>query len=185
MSQNGRICEANLKVGKVLISQEQIQAKVKELADRISQDYRGKDILMVCILKGAFMFLGDLLKHLSLPVEIDFMATSSYGRRMKTTGRVRVTKELEVDIRERHVLVVEDIVDTGHTLKFILDYLASKKPASLKVCALLDKKERREVPINLDYVGFAIPNVFVVGYGLDYAERYRNLSYVASLVEED
>lgn len=174
-----------MKVGKVLISQEQIQSRVKELASRISLDYREKDLLMVCILKGAFMFLGDLLKHLSIPLKIDFMATSSYGRRTKTTGKVRITKELEVDAHGRHVLVVEDIVDTGHTLKFILDYLASKEPASLKVCALLDKKERREVPINIDYVGFTIPNVFVVGYGLDYAERYRNLPYVASLVEED
>lgn len=165
----------------VLISQEEIRKRVKEMALEISRDYSGKDLLMVGILKGSFVFLADLLRSLEQDAAVDFMGTVSYGVSTESSGEVRITKDLEQSVSGRHVLLVEDIVDTGLTLRYLLDTLKTRQPASLKVCALLDKPARRRTRVNLDYYGFIIPNVFVVGYGLDYSEKYRGLPYVGVL----
>ncbi len=165
----------------VLISQEEIKKRVKEMALEISRDYSGKDLLMVGILKGSFVFLADLLRSLEQDAAVDFMGTVSYGVSTESSGEVRITKDLEQSVSGRHVLLVEDIVDTGLTLRYLLDTLKTRQPASLKVCALLDKPARRRTRVNLDYYGFIIPNVFVVGYGLDYGEKYRGLPYVGVL----
>ncbi len=165
----------------VLISQEEIKKRVKEMALEISRDYSGKDLLMVGILKGSFVFLADLLRSLEQDAAVDFMGTVSYGVSTESSGEVRITKDLEQSVSGRHVLLVEDIVDTGLTLRYLLDTLKTRQPASLKVCALLDKPARRRARVNLDYYGFIIPNVFVVGYGLDYGEKYRGLPYVGVL----
>ncbi len=165
----------------VLISQEEIRKRVKEMALEISRDYSGKDLLMVGILKGSFVFLADLLRSLEQDAAVDFMGTVSYGVSTESSGEVRITKALEQSVSGRHVLLVEDIVDTGLTLRYLLDTLKTRQPASLKVCALLDKPARRRTRVNLDYYGFIIPNVFVVGYGLDYGEKYRGLPYVGVL----
>jgi hypoxanthine phosphoribosyltransferase len=165
----------------VLISQEEIRKRVKEMALEISRDYSGKDLLMVGILKGSFVFLADLLRSLEQDAAVDFMGTVSYGVSTESSGEVRITKDLEQSVSGRHVLLVEDIVDTGLTLRYLLDTLKTRQPASLKVCALLDKPARRRTRVNLDYYGFIIPNVFVVGYGLDYGEKYRGLPYVGVL----
>lgn len=162
----------------VLISQEEIRKRVKEMALEISRDYADKDLLMVGILKGSFVFLADLLRSLECDAAVDFMGTVSYGVSTESSGEVRITKDLEQSVSGRHVLLVEDIVDTGLTLRYLLDTLKTRQPASLKVCALLDKPARRRTRVNLDYYGFIIPNVFVVGYGLDYGEKYRGLPYV-------
>jgi hypoxanthine phosphoribosyltransferase len=165
----------------VLISQEEIRKRVKEMALEISRDYADKDLLMVGILKGSFVFLADLLRSLEGDAAVDFMGTVSYGVSTESSGEVRITKDLEQSVSGRHVLLVEDIVDTGLTLRYLLDTLKTRQPASLKVCALLDKPARRRTRVNLDYYGFIIPNVFVVGYGLDYGEKYRGLPYVGVL----
>ncbi|HHX10118.1 MAG TPA: hypoxanthine phosphoribosyltransferase [Firmicutes bacterium] len=165
----------------VLISTEELQKRVKELAQEISRDYANRELLMVGVLKGSFMFMADLIRHLECDVEVDFMGTVSYGASTESSGEVRITKDLERSVAGRHVLLVEDIVDTGLTLRYLLDTLRNRQPASLKVCALLDKPARRRVRANLDYYGFIIPNAFVVGYGLDYAEKYRGLNYVGVL----
>lgn len=165
-------------IGKPLLSAEEIQQKVKELADRISMDYENKNLLAVGILKGAFMFFSDLVRHIRVPMSIDFIIASSYVK-TETTGEVKVYYDLRTDVRDRDVLLVEDIVDTGITLDFIRKKVLAREPASLKVCALLDKRERRVVDIPIDYRGFIIPNEYVVGYGLDYDDRYRNLPYIA------
>ncbi|MBP8620096.1 MAG: hypoxanthine phosphoribosyltransferase [Firmicutes bacterium] len=151
------------------------------MALEISRDYSGKDLLMVGILKGSFVFLADLLRSLEQDAAVDFMGTVSYGVSTESSGEVRITKDLEQSVSGRHVLLVEDIVDTGLTLRYLLDTLKTRQPASLKVCALLDKPARRRTRVNLDYYGFIIPNVFVVGYGLDYGEKYRGLPYVGVL----
>lgn len=171
-------------VAKVLLDEATIQAKVRELAARIAEDYAGKELTLVCILKGAVLFAADLLRALPLPVEIDFMAISSYGRGVRTSGVVRILKDLDHSIEGKHVLVVEDIVDSGLTLSYLLKNLRARGPASLEVLALLSKPDQTRVEIPVRYHGFAIPNRFVVGYGLDYAERYRNLPYVGTLRPE-
>jgi len=165
-------------VERVLISESELQAKVAELANQISRDYEGKIPLLVGILKGAFVFLSDLIRHVNIPVHVDFMQVSSYGSGTESSGIVKILKDLDISVEGRHVIVVEDIVDTGVTMQHLLELLSARKPASLAVCTLLDKKERRLVDVNLNYVGFEIPNAFVVGYGLDYAEYYRNLPFI-------
>lgn len=168
-------------IAKILISESQIQDRVRELGAHISTDYSGKDLLLVCVLKGGVLFLSDLLRAITIPVSIDFMATSSYGESTESSGVVRIIKDLDIPIEGRDVLIIEDIIDTGHTLDYLLRILDERTPASLRICALLNKVERREVEIQVDYIGFEIPNEFVVGYGLDYDEHYRNLPYVGVL----
>jgi len=171
-------------IDRVLISSEQIQSKLAEMGQRIGVDYAGRKLLLVGVLKGAFVVMADLARHIRLPLEFDFMAVSSYGAATKTSGVVRILKDLDHDLEGLDVLVVEDIVDSGLTLKYLLKNLAGRKPASLEVAALLRKEGIQQVELDLRYVGFEIPNEFVVGYGLDYAERYRNLPYIATLRPE-
>lgn len=166
-------------IERVLISPEEIQKRVQELADQISADYRGKRLYMVGILKGAFIFMADLTRALSIPHVVDFMALSSYGKSTES-GAVRILMDLREPIENQHVLIVEDIVDTGHTLSYLHQVLQGRMPASLRTCALV-RKQRAQADVKLDYLGFEIPDVWVVGYGLDYADRFRTLSYVAEL----
>ncbi|MGB8646284.1 MAG: hypoxanthine phosphoribosyltransferase [Anaerolineae bacterium] len=169
----------------ILVTPEAIQKRCQELGAQISADYVNQDLLLVCILKGGVIFLSDLSRALSTPHAIDFMAISSYGStRTASSGVVRILMDLNASIENRHVLIIEDIIDTGHTLHYILENLQTRDPASLKICTLLDKPSRREVDIKIDYVGFSIPNEFVVGYGLDYNEFYRNLPYIGVLKAE-
>ena len=166
-------------LGEVLITSEQLQKRIAELGTQISADYAGKDLLLVCILKGGVLFLTDLMRHIAVPHAIDFMAVSSYGAGTReSTGVVRILMDLEIDISGRNVMLVEDIIDSGHTLDYITRVLRARRPASLRICTLLDKAERREVDVPLDYVGFEIPNEFVFGYGLDLDEVYRNLTFI-------
>jgi len=166
---------------KVLINEEELQAKIKELAGKIDADYAGQDLLIVGVLKGAVMIMADLARALHIPAEMDWMAVSSYGAGTKSSGVVRVLKDLDTDIAGRHVLVVEDIIDSGLTLSWLLGNLRSRDPASVEICTLLRKPDAVKVPIEVRYVGFDIPNEFVIGYGLDYAERYRNLPFIGTL----
>jgi hypoxanthine phosphoribosyltransferase len=168
-------------IEKVLISEQEIQAKLAEMGDAISRDYDGRSLLLVGVLKGAFVVMADLARYIRLPVEFDFMAVSSYGAATKTSGVVRILKDLDHDLEGRDVLIVEDIVDSGLTLNYLLKNLRARRPASLEVAALLHKKGLQKVDIAMRYVGFEIPPEFVVGYGLDFGERYRNLPYVATL----
>ncbi|NYI05676.1 hypoxanthine phosphoribosyltransferase [Allostreptomyces psammosilenae] len=168
-------------LAKVLITQDEISAKLRELGERIDQDYAGRDLLLIGVLKGAVMVMADLARVLHSPVTMDWMAVSSYGSGTKSSGVVRILKDLDVDIAGRDVLVVEDIIDSGLTLSWLLSNLGSRGPASLEVATLLRKPEAAQVNIEVKYVGFDIPNEFVVGYGLDYAERYRNLPFVGTL----
>lgn len=168
-------------IAKVLLDAETIQAKVRELGERLSRDYEGKNPVFICILKGAVIFTADLMRHISIPAKMDFMAISSYGGGVRTSGVVRILKDLDRSIEGEHVIIVEDIVDSGLTLTYLLDNLQSRQPASLKTCVLLDKPAQRQVPLKADYVGFEIPDEFVVGYGLDYAENYRHLPYIGVL----
>lgn len=165
-------------VGKPIFTVEQIQNKVKELADRISNDYEGKNLLAVGILRGAFMFLSDLVRAIRVPLTVDFIVAASYLK-TDTTGEVKVYCDIREDVTDKDVLLVEDIVDTGITLNHLRERVLFKRPKSLKICTFLDKKERRVVDVPLDYVGFEIPNEFVVGYGLDYDNKFRNLPYIA------
>ena len=169
-------------IEKVLIGSDEIQAKLAELGERITQDYADRPILLVGVLKGAFVVMADLARYIRLPLEFDFMAVSSYGAATKSSGVVRILKDLDHDLEGLDVLVVEDIVDSGLTLKYLLKNLAARRPASLEVAALLRKVGIQQVELDLRYVGFDIPNEFVVGYGLDFAERYRNLPYIATLL---
>jgi len=171
-------------VAEVLIDEASLKAKVAELGRRIAADYADKPLTLVCILKGAVLFAADLLRTLPIPVEIDFMAISSYGMGTRTSGVVRILKDLDHSIEGKHVLVVEDIVDSGLTLSYLLDTLSQRQPASLRTCVLLDKPQRRVVRLNPDYVGFEIPDKFVIGYGLDYGEKYRNLPFIGVLKPE-
>ncbi|MEX1377380.1 MAG: hypoxanthine phosphoribosyltransferase [Eubacteriales bacterium] len=173
----------NNDVKKVLITEEEIQVKVKEMAKKISEDYKDKHLLMICILKGAIMFYSDLARYLTIPVAMDFMAVSSYGKSTKSSGEVRILKDLSIPAEGLDILIVEDILDSGNTLNYIKNILEDRKPSSLKICTLLDKPERREQPIDVDYKGFEIPDEFVIGYGLDFAEKYRNLPYIGVLKE--
>ena len=160
---------------KVLFSQDEIKQAVARLAAEIRQDYQGKQPLLIGILKGSFVFMADLIRQLQLPVEVDFVKLSSYGAGKETSGKVKVVQGLKTPIKGRDVLVVEDIVDTGLTLSFLLDYLRKKKPASLKLCALTDKPSRRQVPVTINYLGFTVPDKFIVGYGIDWNEKFRYL----------
>jgi hypoxanthine phosphoribosyltransferase len=171
-------------VDEILITEESIRARTCELGRQISHDYAGKDLLLVCVLKGAIAFLADLMRQLTIPHEIDFMAISSYGASTESTGVVRILKDLDTNIEGRNVLIVEDIVDTGRTLNYISQNLRTRHPKSLRICTLLNKPSRREIDIPLDYVGFEIPNKFVIGYGLDFAEIYRSLPYIGVLRRE-
>jgi hypoxanthine phosphoribosyltransferase len=170
-------------IGEILVSAEDLDRRVSELAREISRDYAGRKLVLVGVLKGAVFFLSDLMRRLDLPVEVDFMAVASYGSATKSSGVVRILKDLDASIEGRDVLIVEDIVDSGLTLQYLLRNLAGRNPRSLEVCALLIKPERQKVELPTRYVGFEIPNRFAIGYGLDYAERYRNLPYVAALAD--
>jgi hypoxanthine phosphoribosyltransferase len=171
-------------VGEILIDEVTLAARVAELGAEVSSDYQGRDLLLIGVLKGAVFFMADLMRHLTVPCEVDFMAISSYGDSTDSSGIVRILKDLDINIEGRDVLVVEDIIDSGLTLSYLMRNLESREPASLEVCALLTKPARREIDVPVRYVGFEIPNRFVVGYGLDFAERYRNLPYVAVLSQE-
>jgi hypoxanthine phosphoribosyltransferase len=168
-------------IGRILVPAEDLRRRVGELAHEISRDYEGKELLLIGVLKGAVFFLSDLMRELTIPVEVDFMAVASYGSATRSSGVVRILKDLDAAIEGRDVLIVEDIVDSGLTLQYLLRNLAGRNPATLEVCALLIKPERRKVDLHTRYVGFEIPDEFAIGYGLDHAERYRNLPYVAAL----
>ena len=170
-------------MGEILVQQDELAERVRQLGEEISQDYEGRDLFLVGVLKGAVFFLSDLMRHMRVPCEVDFMAVASYGSSTDSSGIVRILKDLDAPIQGREVLIVEDIVDSGLTLSYLLRTLRARNPASLEVCALLTKPERRKVELPIRYVGFEIPNQFVVGYGLDHAERYRNLPFVAVLQE--
>ena len=173
-------------VEQVLLSEEQIAQRVAEMGAQISQDYAGKDLMLVCILKGAHIFLADLVRQITLPLSYDFVAVSSYGADTKSSGVVRILKDLDESVESKHVLVVEDIVDTGLTLRlsYLLENLRSRRAASVKICTLLDKPSRRRMDVPVDYFGFKVEDRFVVGYGLDYAGKYRNLPYIGILKPE-
>ena len=168
-------------VGEILVQADDLQRRVRDLGADISRDYEGEDLLLVCVLKGAVFFLSDLMRQIEVPCEVDFMAVASYGDATDSSGVVRILKDLDAPIEGRHVLIVEDIVDSGLTLEYLLRNLQGRGPASLEVCALLTKPERRKADVPAKYIGFEIPNRFVIGYGLDHAERHRNLPYVAAL----
>jgi hypoxanthine phosphoribosyltransferase len=168
-------------VEKVLLSSDEIQDKIATLGKQITEDYRDKDLLLVGVLKGAFVFMADLARAIQLPIEFDFMAVSSYGSSTKSSGVVRILKDLDYEITGRHVLLVEDIIDSGLTVSYLLRYLEARRPASLEICSLFWKRGEQAVPLDVRYPGFDIPPVFVVGYGLDYSEKYRNLSYIGVL----
>jgi hypoxanthine phosphoribosyltransferase len=170
-------------VAEVLVDQDALAERIAELGEEISEDYAGRDVLLVGVLKGAVFFMADLMRHLRVHCEVDFMAISSYGAATDSSGVVRILKDLDINIRDRHVLVVEDIIDSGLTLSYLVRNLTAREPASLEICALLTKPSRREIEVPVRYVGFEIPNRFVIGYGLDFAERYRNLPYVGVLNE--
>ena len=171
-------------IGEVLVTAEALQRRVAELGEEISRDYEGRDLVLVGVLKGAVPFIAALMRHLSVPCELDFMAVSSYGSRTDSSGVVRILKDLDAPIDDRDVLIVEDIIDSGLTLHYLLRNLKARNPGSLEVCALLTKPERRRIDLPTRYVGFEIPNRFAIGYGLDHEQRYRNLDYVAALSEE-
>jgi hypoxanthine phosphoribosyltransferase len=171
-------------VGQVLIEEDALQARIRELGNEISEDYAGRDVLLIGVLKGAVFFMADLMRRLSVSCEVDFMAISSYGGATDSSGVVRILKDLDINIEGRDVLVVEDIIDSGLTLSYLMRNLEAREPASLEICALLTKPSRREIDVPVRYVGFEIPNRFVIGYGLDFDERYRNLPYVAVLRDE-
>lgn len=164
-----------------LLSEEEIDKKIAKMAAQISKDYQGEEVHLLCILKGSVFFTCELAKRLTIPVSIDFMSVSSYGMDAKSSGVIKIVKDLDEDIEGKNVLVVEDIIDSGRTLHYLLGYLGSKHPKSLKLCTLLDKPEQRVAKVDVDYTGFCIPDEFVVGYGLDYAQRYRNLPYIGVL----
>jgi hypoxanthine phosphoribosyltransferase len=171
-------------VTEVLIEETALQTRISELGAEISADYEGRDLLLVGVLKGAVFFMADLMRRLTVPCEIDFMAISSYGAATDSSGVVRILKDLDANIAERDVLVVEDIIDSGLTLSYLMRTLRARRPTSLEICTLLTKPERREIDVPVRYVGFEIPNRFVIGYGLDFAERYRNLPYIGVLSPE-
>jgi hypoxanthine phosphoribosyltransferase len=171
-------------VGEVLIEEDALQERVAALGQELSADYAGRDLLLIGVLKGAVFFMADLMRHITVPCEVDFMAISSYGASTDSSGVVRILKDLDINIEGRHVLVVEDIIDSGLTLSYLMRNLEARSPESLEICALLTKPDRREMDVPVRYIGFEIPDRFVIGYGLDFAERYRNLPYVAVLSDE-
>ncbi len=164
-----------------LISEEKLKNRVEEIAKEITEYYNGEEVKTVCVLKGAVMFMVDLVKKMDLPVKFDFMDVSSYGNSTESSGEIKILKDLDDPIEGENILVVEDIIDSGRTLYYLLDYLRSKNPKSIKLCTLFDKPDRREFDVNVDWTGFDIPDEFIVGYGLDYAQRYRNLPYIGVL----
>ncbi len=163
---------------RVMIAEDVVDAKIKEIGERISKDYAGKTVHLVCILKGSVFFMCELAKRITVPVTMDFMSVSSYGDGTSSSGIVKIAKDLDESLEGKDVIVIEDIIDSGRTLSYLLEVLKKRKPSSMKLCTLLDKPERRVVDVQVDYVGFAIPDEFVVGYGLDYAQNYRNLPYI-------
>ncbi|MCR6515042.1 MAG: hypoxanthine phosphoribosyltransferase [Clostridium sp.] len=171
-------------IKEVLFDEKQLAERVKELGEKISEDYRGKDLVVVGVLKGSVVFTSDLIKNISIPCELDFMAVSSYGNSTETSGVVRILKDLDHSIENKHVLIVEDIVDSGITLNYLLDYLKARKASSIEIVSLLNKPERRTADLDVKYIGFEVPNEFIIGYGIDYAEKYRNLPYIGILKEE-
>jgi hypoxanthine phosphoribosyltransferase len=176
--------ELDRAVGEILIDADSLGARIAELGGEISAHYAGQDLLLIGVLKGAVFFMADLMRHVSVPCEVDFMAISSYGAQTDSSGVVRILKDLDINIEGRNVLVVEDIIDSGLTLSYLMRNLESREPASLEVCALLTKPARREIDVPVRWIGFEIPNRFVIGYGLDFAERYRNLPYVGVLSDD-
>lgn len=162
----------------VLITEEEVEKKIRELADEISRDYEGKTVTLICILKGSVFFTCELAKRITVPVKLDFMSVSSYGSGTESSGRVKIIKDLDDSVEGKDVIVIEDIIDSGRTLSHLLSLLSSRRPNSIKLCTLLDKPDRRVVPVDVDYKGFEIPDKFVVGYGLDYDQNYRNLPYI-------
>lgn len=174
----------NKDIKKILIDEDTLQGRIRELGAKITEDYKDKELFLICVLKGAVVFVSDLMKRIDLPLEVDFMAVSSYGSDTKSSGVVRILKDLNKGIEGKHVLVVEDIIDSGLTLSYLIENLKARCPESVEICTILDKSERRKANINIKYTGFQVPDEFVVGYGLDYAEKYRNLPYVAILKEE-
>jgi hypoxanthine phosphoribosyltransferase len=171
-------------IGEILVQPDDLKQRVRSLGQAISAEYADRDLLLIGVLKGAVFFLADVMRQISIPCEVDFMAVSSYGSATDSSGVVRILKDLDTPIDGRHVLIVEDIVDSGLTLQYLMRNLGARNPASLEVCALLTKPERRKVELPIRFVGFEIPDRFAIGYGLDHAERYRNLPYVAALVQE-
>ena len=171
-------------IQEVLFSEEQLKNRVAELAAMIEKDYEGKEIMLISVLRGSFVFMADLCRAINLHCTVDFMSVSSYGKGTKSSGQVQITKDLSEDISGRHVIVIEDILDSGNTLSYLLKMLQNRNPASIRLCTLLDKPDRRVKPVEVHYSGFTIPDAFVVGYGLDYAERYRNLPYIGILKPE-
>ncbi len=167
-----------------LISEEEITRRIKEIGRQISNDYKGKEILLLCVLKGGVMFMTELSKHISIPLKMDFMSVSSYGNEVVSTGVVKILKDLDEPINDKHIIIVEDIIDSGRTLSYLKQLLEGRDPKSIKICTLLDKPQTRKVEVNIDYVGFCIPDEFVVGYGLDYQQKYRNLPYIAKVRKE-
>ena len=179
-----RCCAMTSDIKEVLITEEQIQTKVKELAQQLARDYKDKSPVLVGVLNGAFVFLADLMRSLDLDCTVDFVAWSSYGKDTSSSGVFRIMKDLETNVESKHVLIVEDIIDTGLTLHYLLDTIRARKPASVKVVALLDKPSRRRIEAKADYLGFQVPDAFVVGYGLDFAQSYRNLPFIGILKPE-
>ncbi|WP_425447833.1 hypoxanthine phosphoribosyltransferase [Dethiothermospora halolimnae] len=171
-------------IREIIVSSEDLEDKISSLGKKISKDYKGKDLMLIGVLKGSIMFMSDLAKNIDIPLTMDFMAVSSYGDSTESSGVVRINKDLDSSIEGKDVLIVEDIVDTGLTLNYLVDNLKSRGANSIKICSLLDKPERRRVNVNIDYIGFQVPDEFVVGYGIDYAQKYRNLPYIAILKEE-
>jgi hypoxanthine phosphoribosyltransferase len=170
-------------IGEILIQADELQARIADLGAEISADYEGRELLLICVLKGAVLFVSDLMRQITVPCEIDFMAVSSYGSATRSSGVVRILKDLDGSIEGKHVLIVEDIIDSGLTLQYLMRNLRSRGPASIEVCSLLTKPSRREVEVPIRYTGFELPDRYAVGYGLDLAQRYRNLPYVAALTE--
>lgn len=168
-----------------LISREEVESRIKELAKLIETDYKEKDLICIGLLKGSVMFLSDLIKEITLPLQIDFMNVSSYGSETTSSGNVKVIKDTDIDVREKDVLIVEDIIDTGITLEYVIGMFKTKGVASVKTCTLLSKPERRKIDVKVDYIGFEVPDKFVIGYGLDYAQKYRNLPYIGAVVFEE
>lgn len=168
-------------IERVLLSEAELARRVSEIAAQLAKDYENKNPLLISVLRGSFIFMADLVRALPIQCTLDFMAVSSYGKKSATTGAVKITKDLDLDIENRHVIIVEDILDSGLTLSYIMELMEAKRPASIRLCTLLDKPSRRNKPITADYVGFEVPDEFVVGYGLDYADKYRNLPYIGVL----
>lgn len=170
---------------RILLSEEEVNARIRALGEQISRDYAGKNVHLVCVLKGGSFFLCELAKRITVPVSLDFMSVSSYGSETKSSGVVKIVKDLDESVRDKDVIIVEDIVDSGRTLSYLMEMLRDRGPASLKLCTLLDKPDRRVIDVNVDYTGFQIPDEFVVGYGLDYNQMYRNLPYIGVVEFDD